>query len=299
MGKSLLEVEGLECGYNEKTILKDISFSLEEKEILAIVGESGSGKTTLFNSILGLIKSLRVSKGSIKYKEEDLLNLKAKDRQKIFGSEIGTVFQNSSFSLVPTRRISRQFEETVLSKKKMTKVEIKKKAIETFNLLRLENPEHIYHAYPFELSGGMQQRVALALALVLEPKLLLCDEPTSALDVRIEYELVKELARLRKEKNLAILIITHNLALARELADKIMVMYGGRIMEYRKSSEIVENPKHPYTSTLIKAIPKLLGQVNKDAYVSNECKIEYCQNCELIHCGNEDWEKVSVKRCGD
>lgn len=292
--QNILKVTSLSTAYGSKKILEDISFEINRGEILGIVGESGSGKTTIFNSLLGLKPELKILSGDIEFKDKNMLKLSPNEKRKILGKEIGTVFQNSSTSLVATRKIKSQFEETVKNKINITKSQIKKDALELFNLLSLENPDLIYNSYPFELSGGMQQRVALALSLILKPELLLCDEPTSALDVRVEYDLVKELSRLRKEKNLAILIITHNLALAKKLCDKIMVVYGGRIMEYRQTKSLIENPLHPYTNNLINAIPKLLEK-NKEIVKDVEGLEDlYCKNCQLIHAGGHDWEKVSI-----
>lgn len=257
MNNHLLEINNLGCSYGEADVIKNISFTVDKAEIVGIAGESGSGKSTLFNSILGLKNNLKIKSGEIKFKNKDLLNLNPKEKRQLFGKEIGCVFQSSSVSLVPTRRISSQFEESVLSKIKIGKREIKEKALNIFKIFCLDNPERIYNSYPFELSGGMQQRVSIALSLILEPDLLLCDEPTSALDVRVEYELVKEFARLREQKQVAIVIITHNLALAKELCDRIVVLYRGDMVEYGSAEKIISSPSHEYTKKLISAIPKI------------------------------------------
>ncbi len=257
MNNHLLEINNLSCSYGEADVIKSISFTVDKAEIVGIAGESGSGKSTLFNSILGLKNNLKIKSGEIKFKNKDLLNLNPKEKRQLFGKEIGCVFQSSSVSLVPTRRISSQFEESVLSKIKIDKREIKEKALNIFKIFCLDNPERIYNSYPFELSGGMQQRVSIALSLILEPDLLLCDEPTSALDVRVEYELVKEFARLREQKQVAIVIITHNLALAKELCDRIVVLYRGDMVEYGSAEKIISSPNHEYTKKLISAIPKI------------------------------------------
>lgn len=257
MNNHLLEINNLGCSYGEADVIKNISFTVDKAEIVGIAGESGSGKSTLFNSILGFKNNLKIKSGEIKFKNKDLLNLNPKEKRQLFGKEIGCVFQSSSVSLVPTRRISSQFEESVLSKIKIGKREIKEKALNIFKIFCLDNPERIYNSYPFELSGGMQQRVSIALSLILEPDLLLCDEPTSALDVRVEYELVKEFARLREQKQVAIVIITHNLALAKELCDRIVVLYRGDMVEYGSAEKIISSPSHEYTKKLISAIPKI------------------------------------------
>lgn len=256
----LLEIDRLHVSYGNTKILQDISLSIDRGQIVGIVGESGSGKSTLFHAILDLEKDLKVNKGYINFKGINLLEYKEKNKRTIMGPEIGTVFQSSSYSLVPTRKIGKQFEEAVLVHKNWTKEEIKQKSIELFQDFGLKEPEKIYDSYSFELSGGMRQRVSLAIALILSPDLLLCDEPTSALDVQVENEIIKLLARLREEKNIGILLITHNLLLAQYLCDKIIVMYGGRILEYRPAKSLMEEPFHPYSKDLLEAVPKFLGQ---------------------------------------
>lgn len=253
----VLEVEGLSCSYGENKVLEEISFSISEGEILGIVGESGSGKSTIFHSILGLKKELKVNAGKILFREIDFLHMPPENKVMYLGDQLGTVFQNSTAALVPTRRIGKQFEETVRAKKNWSKKEIKKRAISLFQLLRLKEPERIYRAYSFELSGGMQQRVAIALAFILEPKILLCDEPTSALDARVEYEIVQELARLRRNQGVAMMMITHNLALAMALCDKIVVLKDGKIVESGSTDEVIANPRAEYTKELLEAVPRL------------------------------------------
>ena len=255
----LLELKKLQVSYGNTKILQDISLSLNRGEILGIVGESGSGKSTLLNAIMGLEKDLKIDSGQIVLKGRNLLK-EEKRKNAIFGKEIGIVFQSSSYSLVPTRKIRKQFEEAVLVYENWTKEEIRIKSIGLFKEFGLKEPERVYDSYPFELSGGMKQRVSLAMALILSPELLLCDEPTSGLDVQVEKEIIKLLGKLREEKNIGILLITHNLLLAQYLCDKIIVMYGGRILEYRPAKALIKAPYHPYTKDLLEAVPKFLGQ---------------------------------------
>lgn len=252
----LLEIKGLYGSYGETQILQDISLSLSRGEILGLVGESGSGKSTLLNAITGIEEGWKTSQGSLEYKG---ITLDTKNRGKVFGREIGVVFQNSSFSLVPTRKVSRQFEEMAKAHVNWTRDWVKKRTLELFAYLDLKDGERIYRSYPFQLSGGMQQRVSLALALLLSPELLLCDEPTSALDVQVENEIIKTLGRLREESKLAILLVTHNLSLAKYLCDKILVMYGGRVLEYRNREGFTKKALHPYSQDLLAAVPSFLG----------------------------------------
>lgn len=252
----LLEIKGLYGSYGQTQILQDISLSLSRGEILGIVGESGSGKSTLLQSITGIEETWNPSRGSIEYKG---IPLDAKTRKKVFGRDIGVVFQNPSYSLVPTRRISKQFEETAQAHVNWSRDQVKTKALDLFNRLGLKEGDRVYRAYPFELSGGMQQRVGLALALLLSPDLILCDEPTSALDVQVENEIIGTFDRLRRENGLAILLVTHNLSLASYLCDKILVMYGGRVLEYRDREGFAKGPLHPYSKDLLEAVPRFMG----------------------------------------
>ena len=295
MNREILNLKNLSVSYGDINILKDIDLSLKEGEILGIVGESGSGKSTLIKSIMGILDENASIDGEINFEGKDLTSLSLKDYRRIKGNEISMIFQNPTEYFNPTRKISKQFIETIRSHNDISKQEIQKKAINTFKFLGLQDGKKIWNSYPFELSGGMNQRVAIALSIMLEPKILLADEPTSALDVTVQAQVVKELLKLRQELNTSIILVTHNIGVASYMADNIGVMYGGRIIEYGESEELINNPKHPYTKMLINSVPVINGQIpsgiegsspnfqdikegcvflDRCKYASRECKIK-------------------------
>ena len=295
MNREILNLKNLSVSYGDINILKDIDLSLKEGEILGIVGESGSGKSTLIKSIMGILDENASIDGEINFEGKDLTSLSLKDYRKIKGNEISMIFQNPTEYFNPTRKISKQFIETIRSHNDISKQEIQKKAINTFKFLGLQDGKKIWNSYPFELSGGMNQRVAIALSIMLEPKILLADEPTSALDVTVQAQVVKELLKLRQELNTSIILVTHNIGVASYMADNIGVMYGGRIIEYGESEELINNPKHPYTKMLINSVPVINGNIpngiegslpnfqdikegcvflDRCKYASRECKIK-------------------------
>lgn len=258
---SLLKITDLCAGYGQTPVLHDINLDVGQEEIVGIVGESGSGKSTLFNTVTRLEPDLNITCGNISFRGRDLDEVLKEEGPSFYAKNIGVAFQNSTYSLVPTRRVSSQFEEAVNIKNKVPKEQIRKKALDLFDFFSLRDPAQVYDSYPFELSGGMSQRVALALAIIQDPVLLLCDEPTSALDVQVEVEIVQELKALRDKKGISILIITHNMHLASYLCDRIYVLYKGKIVEYGRSREVLEDPRHPYTQNLIASIPDFLGDI--------------------------------------
>ena len=262
---------------------------------ISIVGGSGSGKSTLIKSIMGILDENASIDGEINFEGKDLASLSLKDYRKIKGKEISMIFQNPTEYFNPTRKISKQFIETIRSHNDISKQEIQKKSINTFKFLGLQDGKKIWNSYPFELSGGMNQRVAIALSIMLEPKILLADEPTSALDVTVQAQVVKELLKLRQKLNTSIILVTHNIGVASYMSDNIGVMYGGRIIEYGESEELINNPKHPYTKMLINSVPVINGNIpngiegslpnfqdikegcvflDRCKYASRECKIK-------------------------
>lgn len=294
MNREILNLKNLSVSYGDINILKDIDLSLKKGEILGIVGESGSGKSTLIKSIMGILDENASIDGEINFEGKDLASLSLKDYRKIKGKEISMIFQNPTEYFNPTRKISKQFIETIRSHNDISKQEIQKKSINTFKFLGLQDGKKIWNSYPFELSGGMNQRVAIALSIMLEPKILLADEPTSALDVTVQAQVVKELLKLRQKLNTSIILVTHNIGVASYMSDNIGVMYGGRIIEYGESEELINNPKHPYTKMLINSVPVINGNIpngiegslpnfqdikegcvflDRCKYASRECKI--------------------------
>ena len=254
MSKVILEINNLTAGYNDTEVLHDVSLAVYPAEVMGIVGQSGSGKTSLLNCVLQLEPNLEISSGEILYSHQNLLTLNKKEYRRLFQDEIAVIFQNSNFTLVPTRKISSQFYET--TRGRLTQVETRQKAYRLFEQLELKNPERIFHGYPFELSIGMAQRVAVSLALMNNPSLLLCDEPTSALDVKSAFEMVRQLKQLKEEKGMTMVVVTHNIALAAQLCDRIAVMYQGHIVEVQDTKTLIESPMHAYTKQLLAALPK-------------------------------------------
>ena len=259
----LLEISDLAISYkgNDRPTVQDINFSLEEGEILSIVGESGSGKTTIIRAILGSLPSSgKVSGGNIIFEGNDLLGYTNKDWLKLRGKNISMIFQDSGNMLNPIQTIGKQFIEYICIHSNMSKVDAQTKAVEMLARMNLPNPENILKSYPFELSGGMRQRVGIAMAITFHPQLLLADEPTSALDVTTQAQIVKELLSITRKAKMAMIVVTHNIGVAAYISDKIMVMSQGKIVEYGKTQDILQNPKHAYTKTLLASVPQIGGK---------------------------------------
>ena len=256
-----LIVDRLTVTYGEKLAADGVSFSLSPGKIYVIVGESGSGKSTLLRTIGGLLtKEGKIVSGDIWMGEQNLIQLSEKEWCEVHGNKMGYIFQNPEQSLSPLAKIGKQFVECqnmhAKTAGKKSKKEILEDAEELLKELRFENPQRVLKSYPFELSGGMCQRVAIALAIMNQPSLLLADEPTSALDVASQDMTIETLLALRKKTDLSILLVTHNMEVARRLADEIGVMYQGRIIESGLPEEIWNDPKEDYTKKLIAAIPQ-------------------------------------------
>ena len=256
-----LIVDRLTVTYGEKLAVDGVSFSLSPGKIYVIVGESGSGKSTLLRTIGGLLtKEGKIVSGDIWMGEQNLIQLSEKEWCEVHGNKMGYIFQNPEQSLSPLAKIGKQFVECqnmhAKTAGKKSKKEILEDAEELLKELRFENPQRVLKSYPFELSGGMCQRVAIALAIMNQPSLLLADEPTSALDVASQDMTIETLLALRKKTDLSILLVTHNMEVARRLADEIGVMYKGRIIESGLPEEIWNDPKEDYTKKLIAAIPQ-------------------------------------------
>ena len=256
--KELLRIDHLTAGYGGDAVIEDISIRLHTGEVLGIVGESGSGKSTLLKAIAqirGL--STEIHAGTVSFDTKNLAVLSEGERRRLRGEEIAMVFQYAGASLNPTRQIGTQLVETMRAHTDLSQSEIRARAAEVFGGMGFTDIDHILRAYPFELSGGMAQRAAIALAVILRPQLLLADEPTSALDATIQLQVLDHLRDLRERTGTAILLITHNIGVVRHIADRIAVMCKGKIVEQGAVTEVLGNPQHPYTRELLSAVPQM------------------------------------------
>lgn len=255
---NILEVQQVTITYKDNIAVENVSFQVAENQILAIVGESGSGKSTLIRAIDGLLpESGKVTEGKILYLGNLLNDPGQKNLQKLRGKEIAMIFQNPGEYLNPRRKIESQFMEILDIHGTGTRQEKRSLVLQMLNRLNLPDAERILKSYPFQLSGGMNQRVAIAMAVSTRPKLLLADEPTSALDVTVQAQVVKELLELRQTFGTAMILVTHNIAVASKMADQIVVMKSGKIQEYGTRDQVILNPKSSYTRELLNAVPGL------------------------------------------
>lgn len=240
----------------ELRLFQDISLQIDRNEIVGIVGESGSGKTTLAYAISGLLPpNARIESGQILFNDVDLLTLKESERREIRGKKITMVFQDPSTSLNPLFRIKDQMLDVIKKNTGITGRAAEKYAVELLRNVELPDAEIVMKSFPFELSGGMQQRVMIALALSSNPELVIADEPTTAVDATIQVQILDLLKRLRKERGFSMILITHSAMVAKEVCDRIAVMYAGEIVEIGPANSVLEEPKHPYTKALIASIP--------------------------------------------
>lgn len=256
----LLDVRHLSVEYpGGERVLQDVSLHIHEGEIVCVIGESGSGKSTLLRAILQMPGRVHIVEGEILFRGQDLRALPREAVRRLRGRGLGMVFQEPGSSMDPTRKIGAQFYETMRAHEKISRREALSQVENLLRRLDLEDPKRILASYPLELSGGQAQRVAIALAMALRPDVLLADEPTSALDVTVQAQIVEELMRLRDAFGTALLVVTHNMGVVSRMADKVAVMYGGRIVEYGYRADVMNAPAHPYTRALMAAIPRLDG----------------------------------------
>ncbi len=262
MSEKLLEIKDERLSFftpaGEVKALNGVTLSMDEGEVLGIVGESGSGKSVTAYSVMGLTAYPgRLIGGTIRFNGHQIDTMTEKEFRKIRGNEVSIIFQDPMTSLNPVYSIGNQIEESILLHTDKTKAEAKERSKELLELVGINEPEKRLKQYPHELSGGMRQRVMIAIALACEPKLLIADEPTTALDVTIQAQILELMQELRKKLGMSIIMITHDLGVVASMCEKIAVMYAGHIVEYGTADEIFYSPKHEYTKGLIKSIPKL------------------------------------------
>ncbi|WP_195575961.1 ABC transporter ATP-binding protein [Paenibacillus sp. 1001270B_150601_E10] len=298
MSNNLIEFRNLRTNfYTGSGVVKavnDVSFSIREGETLCVVGESGCGKSVTAMSLMRLVAAPgKIVGGEILYKGEDLLKLKEREMRYLRGNEIAMIFQDPMSSLNPVLTIGHQIAEPLRIHKKLSKQDAKKKAIQLIELVGIPRAAKIYDSYPHELSGGMRQRIMIAIALSCDPKLLIADEPTTALDVTIQAQILDLMRDIKKEFNTAIMMITHDLGVVAEMADHVVVMYAGKVIEEAPVNELFSNPKHPYTQGLLKAKPVISdrqarlytipGQVPNPVELGDNCYFnDRCEHCMEI-----------------
>ncbi|MFL0492841.1 ABC transporter ATP-binding protein [Bacillus sp. AFS054943] len=268
MNKAVVELKDLQTHFQteEGTVkaVNHVSFAVREGETVCVVGESGCGKSVTALSIMGLIaESGSVVGGDILYEGKSLLGMKEKELRSLRGNDIAMIFQEPMTSLNPVFTVGEQIVETLREHELLSKNEAYKKAIELIRKVGIARADEIVHSYPHELSGGMLQRIMIAVALSCNPKLLIADEPTTALDVTIQAQILDLLRQIKEEFKTSILLITHDLGVVAEMADYVVVMYGGKVIEEAPVLEIFQNPKHPYTKGLLKSKPVMGKRIDK------------------------------------
>lgn len=296
-----LEINFNTCAGNIKPV-RNINFHLNKGETLVIVGESGCGKSVTAKSIVNLLPENITnfnSNSKIIYKNENILSLNENQLSHIRGKEISMIFQDPMTFLNPTMTIGDQIGESItIHNKKINKKNLRNEVLNILNLVRIPTPEKRFNQYPHEFSGGMQQRIIIAIALACKPNILIADEPTTALDVTIQADILDLLMELQDNLKMSIILITHDLGVAAEIADRIQVMYAGEIVEAGTKKEIFTNPKHPYTKALLKSVPSIDNNKNKKLYSLSGCppdlllnnpgcsfapRCEYCMKVCLKH----------------
>ncbi len=266
-GDRILDVRGLQVRFNtyagQVQAVRGVDFHLNKGETLAIVGESGSGKSVSIKSVTKLLgKNAQVTAEAITYKGQDILHMSDKEFSAIRGNEISVIFQDPLSSLDPVMKIGKQITETLRIKFHMDKEAARAKALELMDAVGIPEPEKRYEEYPFQFSGGMRQRIVIAIALACDPEVLICDEPTTALDVTIQSQILELIKDLQRQRGLSVIFITHDLGVVANMADRVCVMYAGRIVEVGTVDEVFYDPRHPYLWSLLNSMPSLSTSAN-------------------------------------
>lgn len=256
--EELLRYNHVDISYLGQPVIRDVSFSLHSGEVLGIVGESGSGKSTLIKAAMGLLGCEgQVTRGDIWFKGKNLPELPPKELRKLCGPELGYIFQSSGSAFCPIRTVGSQLYETMKEHEKISRKDFEAQALELLSKLGFDNGKRILESYPFELSGGMQQRVGIAAAMLLNPSVLFADEPTSALDVTIQKQVVEEMLMVRETFGTAIVLVTHNLGVIGAMTDRVLVLENGRCVECGSTRQVLSQPRADYTKALLAAVPQL------------------------------------------
>lgn len=287
--EKLLDVNNLQVSFNtyagEVKAVRGVSFELNEGETLAFVGESGCGKTVTAKAIMRLLQKpfAEIKEGSqVVYRGQDVLKMSKKELQSYRGDEVSMIFQDPMTSLNPTMTVGKQIMESLILHRGLDKKAAREEAINMLKLVKIPDAEKRVDAYPHEMSGGMRQRVMIAIALSCNPALLIADEPTTALDVTIQAQIMELLGELKKELNTAIILVTHDLGVVADFADRIQVMYAGQVIERGTVREIFNNAKHPYTWALLSSVPRLDTENKQELYALQGTPPDLIN--ELNHC---------------
>ena len=288
MGRPILDIQNLTTSFRIKgefhAAVDDVSLQVHKNEVLAIVGESGSGKSALALSVMGLhnMKNTKIE-GHIGFQDRNLLDLSLDELNKIRGKDIGMIFQDPMTALNPLGTIGAQIEEPMkYHMKEMSKSERKERAMDLLRRVGIRNEERVYSQYPHQLSGGMRQRVVIAIAMACDPVLLIADEPTTALDVTIQAQIMDLMKELQDEMESGIILITHDLGVVAEMADRVAVMYAGQIVEIAEVKELFRNPMHPYTRSLLNSLPS--GTEGKERLHVIDGVVPALQNLDRTGC---------------
>ncbi|MCD7813328.1 MAG: ABC transporter ATP-binding protein [Lachnospiraceae bacterium] len=307
MSETLLEVKDLQVdfliGKKTMTAVHDISFQIEKGRTLAIVGESGCGKSVTATSIMRLLprETSRIANGEILLEGTDLVKMSEKEIRKIRGNRIAMIFQDPMTALNPVYTIGKQMIEMCRVHNKISKAEAYKKCVQMLEIVGIPLPEQRMNEYPYQMSGGMRQRIMIAMALSCDAQLLIADEPTTALDVTIQAQVLDQMRKVKKEFHTAILLITHDMGVVAEMADDVLVMYAGEIVEYGTVEDIFEHPTHPYTTGLLKSIPRLDSDDREELFTIDgvvPALSEFgvgCRFANRCHCVSENCKTAGIE----